>query len=99
MMTEAQDVASRLGVSMRVPLEQRLNGAERVGQHKTSMLQDLEAGRPLEIDAILGSVIELGELVGARVDTLREVLERTRSVDPGRYAGARDAAIQGRPLT
>lgn len=84
MMTEAEDVASRLGITMRVPLEQRLNGAERVGQHKTSMLQDLEARRSLEIDAILGSVIELGELVGVRVDTLRDVLERTRAVDPGR---------------
>jgi 2-dehydropantoate 2-reductase len=88
MMIEAQEVASRLGVSMRVPLEQRLAGAERVGHHKTSMLQDLEAGRPLEVEAILGSVVELGELVGAHVDTLRDVLERTRAIDPGRHGGS-----------
>jgi 2-dehydropantoate 2-reductase len=84
MMTEAQDVAGRLGVSLRVSLEKRLAGAERVGHHKTSMLQDLEAGRPLEIDAILGAIVELGELVGARIDTLRAVLDLAKTVDPAR---------------
>lgn len=83
MMTEAEDIARRLGVSLRVPLEKRLDGAKRVGHHRTSMLQDRDAGRPLEIDAILGSVIELGELVGARTDTLRAVFDLAKAIDPG----------------
>ena len=62
MMTEAQAVANKLGVTFRVPLEKRIAGAERVGHHKTSMLQDVEAGRELEIDALLGSVVELARL-------------------------------------
>jgi 2-dehydropantoate 2-reductase len=62
MMTEAQSVAHKLGVSFRVPLERRIAGAEKVGKHKTSMLQDVEAGKPLEIEALLGSVVELARL-------------------------------------
>jgi 2-dehydropantoate 2-reductase len=62
MMTEAQAIAGKLGVTFRVPLEKRIAGAERVGHHKTSMLQDVEAGRALEIDALLGSVVELARL-------------------------------------
>ena len=62
MMTEAQDVAHKLDITFRVPLEKRINGAERVGKHKTSMLQDVEAGKALEVDALVGSVVELGEL-------------------------------------
>jgi 2-dehydropantoate 2-reductase len=62
MMTEAQSVANKLGVTFRVPLEKRVAGAERVGHHKTSMLQDVEAGRTLEIDALLGSVVQLARL-------------------------------------
>jgi 2-dehydropantoate 2-reductase len=62
MMTEAQVVAGKLGVTFRVPLEKRIAGAEKVGKHKTSMLQDIEAGRGPEIDALVGSVIELGRL-------------------------------------
>lgn len=62
MMTEAQTVANKLGVTFRVPLEKRIAGAERVGHHKTSMLQDVEAARTLEIDALLGSVVELARL-------------------------------------
>jgi 2-dehydropantoate 2-reductase len=62
MMTEAQTVANKLGVTFRVSLEKRITGAERVGHHKTSMLQDVEAARTLEIDALLGSVAELARL-------------------------------------
>jgi 2-dehydropantoate 2-reductase len=62
MMTEAQSIANKLGVTFRVSLEKRINGAERVGHHKTSMLQDVEASRTLEIDALLGSVVELARL-------------------------------------
>lgn len=62
MMVEAQEIAGKLGITFRVPLEKRIEGAEKVGKHKTSMLQDVEAGRRLELDALIGAVIELGEL-------------------------------------
>ncbi|MEA3197509.1 MAG: 2-dehydropantoate 2-reductase [Gammaproteobacteria bacterium] len=62
MMTEAEVIAHKLGVTFRVTLDKRIAGAERVGHHKTSMLQDVEAARTLEIDALLGSVLELARL-------------------------------------
>ena len=62
MMREAQAVANKLGVTFRVGIDKRIAGAEKVGEHKTSMLQDVEAGRPLEIDALVGAVVELGRL-------------------------------------
>ena len=62
MMTEAQQIAGKLGITFRVPLEKRIAGAEKVGKHKTSMLQDVEAGRDPEVDALIGSVVELGHL-------------------------------------
>jgi len=62
MMREAESVAMRLGVSFRVSLEKRIAGAEKVGKHKTSMLQDVESGRDPEIDALVGAVIELGKM-------------------------------------
>ena len=62
MMREAQEVAHKLGIEFRVTLDKRIAGAEKVGQHKTSMLQDIEAGRAPEIDALVGSVAELGRL-------------------------------------
>jgi 2-dehydropantoate 2-reductase len=62
MMTEAQTVANKLGITFRVSLEKRISGAERVGHHKTSMLQDVESARAIEIDALLGSVVELARL-------------------------------------
>jgi len=64
MMREAESVARSLGVSFRVSLEKRIAGAEKVGRHKTSMLQDVESGRDPETDALVGSVIELGRLTG-----------------------------------
>jgi 2-dehydropantoate 2-reductase len=62
MMREAQTVAHKLNIEFRVTLEKRIAGAEKVGQHKTSMLQDIEAGRAPEIDALVGAVAELGRL-------------------------------------
>jgi len=62
MMTEAQTIANKLGITFRVSIERRIAGAEKVGAHKTSMLQDVEAGRPMELAALVGSVIELGAL-------------------------------------
>jgi len=61
-MAEAQAVANKLGIVFRVPLEKRIAGAEKVGHHKTSMLQDVEAGRTLEVEALVGSVVELARL-------------------------------------
>jgi 2-dehydropantoate 2-reductase len=62
MMTEAQNIAHKLGVTFRVSIERRIAGAEKVGKHKTSMLQDVEAGREPELEALVGSVVELGRL-------------------------------------
>jgi 2-dehydropantoate 2-reductase len=64
MMAEAQEVANKLGITFRVSIDKRIGGAEKVGKHKTSMLQDVEAGRAPEIDALVGSVVELGKLTG-----------------------------------
>jgi 2-dehydropantoate 2-reductase len=60
-MREAEAVASKLGLELPISIEQRIAGAEKVGEHKTSMLQDLEAGRPMELEAVVGAVVELGE--------------------------------------
>jgi 2-dehydropantoate 2-reductase len=60
-MTEAEAVAKGLGIGLGITIEQRLAGAEKVGHHKTSMLQDVEARRPLELEAIVGAVVELGD--------------------------------------
>ncbi len=73
MMREAQAVAEKLGVTFRVPLEKRIEGAAKVGKHKTSTLQDVEAGRPVEVDALIGSVMELGELTATPTPATRAV--------------------------
>lgn len=89
MMTEAQEVANKLDITFRVPLEKRMAGAEKVGKHKTSMLQDIEAGREPEIDALVGSVIEMGKLTGVptpRIETvfaLVKLLAKTMSEEGG----------------
>lgn len=89
MMREAQEVAHRLGISFRVPLEKRIAGAEKVGKHKTSMLQDVEAGREPEIDALVGSVLELARLTETptpHIDTvyaLVKLLARTMQEQSG----------------
>ena len=69
-MEEVGTVAQRLGIEMPVTIDQRIRGAARVGDHKTSMLQDLESGRPLEIDAVAGSVVELAGRLGVPVPHL-----------------------------
>jgi len=70
-MEEVDAVARRLGIDIPVSADQRIRGAARVGAHKTSMLQDLEAGRPTEIDAIVGSVVELADRLDVPVPHLR----------------------------
>ncbi len=62
MMEEAKVIAEKLGIRFRYTIEQRIAGAEAVGEHKTSMLQDLEGGRPLETEALIGVVAELGRV-------------------------------------
>lgn len=64
MMREAQSIGEALGIKFRVSIEKRIAGGEAVGAHKTSMLQDIEAGRAVEADALIGSVMELGRIVG-----------------------------------
>jgi 2-dehydropantoate 2-reductase len=93
MMTEAQDVARSFGIAMRVPLAKRIAGAAKVGRHKTSMLQDVEAGRALEIDALLGAVIELASLSGTPTPHLHAVYALTRLL-----AHAADAERTGGPM-
>jgi 2-dehydropantoate 2-reductase len=64
MMLEGQAIAERLGIEFAISVDQRIAGAERIGAHKTSMLQDIEAARPTEADALVGAVAELGRLTG-----------------------------------
>ena len=89
MMEEAQAVANHLGIRLRVPIEKRVEGAEKVGKHKTSMLQDVEAGRELELEAIMGAVVELARMTGIAtpaIDTiyaLTKLLDKTMREDHG----------------
>jgi 2-dehydropantoate 2-reductase len=78
MMTEAQAVAEKLGVKFKITLEQRIAGAEAVGAHKTSMLQDLEHGRTLELEALVGAVIELGRITEVPTPTIEAIYAVTR---------------------
>lgn len=78
MMAEAEAVANKLGITFRLPIERRIAGAERVGKHKTSMLHDLEAGRAMETDALLGSVVELARMTETPVPTLEAVYALTK---------------------
>jgi 2-dehydropantoate 2-reductase len=73
-MLEAQTICARLGVQLPVDVDRRIDGTARVGAHRTSMLQDLERGRPLEIDAVVGAVQELGSLLDVPTPTLDLVL-------------------------
>ena len=74
MMLEAQAIGEKLGVKFSVEVEKRIGGAAAVGAHRTSMLQDLECGRPMEIDALVTVVQEMGRLVGVRTPTIDVVL-------------------------
>ena len=72
-MKETEAVARRLGIELPISIEQRIAGAAKVGAHKTSMLQDVEAGRPMELEAVVGAVIELGERLGIQMPATRAV--------------------------
>jgi 2-dehydropantoate 2-reductase len=114
MMREAQEIANKLGITFRVSLEKRIAGAEKVGKHKTSMLQDIEAGRAPEIEGLVGSVVELGRLtqtptphidaVYALVKLLAHRMEtdglkvQAQPLTPEAPAATLTTAVQGTPL-
>jgi 2-dehydropantoate 2-reductase len=84
MMQEGVCVAGRLGMKLPVTIEQRIAGAEKVGEHKTSMLQDWEAGRPLELEPVVGAVLELGEKLGVEMPHTRSVYACVKLMEEGR---------------
>ena len=90
MMLEGRAVAAALGVRFAIDVDKRIDGAAEVGAHKTSMLQDLERGRPMEIDALLGAVVELAQLVGQGVPQCEAVLALLR--ERARLAGCYPAS-------
>ena len=77
-MLEVEAVAAKMGIVMPISIDQRIAGAEKVGEHKTSMLQDLEAGRPMELEAVVGAVVELGEHFGIPMPHTRTVYACTK---------------------
>jgi len=81
-MREAESVAQKLGIEMGVSIEQRLAGAEKVGRHKTSMLQDIEAGKPTELEAIVGAVVELGAKLGVDLPNTKSVYACVKLLEP-----------------
>ena len=83
-MAETEAVAARLGIELPVSIDQRMAGAEKVGAHKTSMLQDLEAGRPLELEPIVGATVELGERLGVAMPVTRAVYACAKLLDTRR---------------
>jgi 2-dehydropantoate 2-reductase len=96
MMREAQTVAEKLGVRFKISLEQRIAGAEAVGAHKTSMLQDVEHGRALELEALVGSVVELGHITGTPTPTIEAVYAATSLL--GQTLASQQARLAAQPL-
>jgi 2-dehydropantoate 2-reductase len=97
MMAEAQTIAGKLGVTFRVPLEKRIAGAEKVGKHKTSMLQDVEAGRALETEALIGAVLELGRLTDTPTPTIGAIYAAVKLL--ARTIEAESVFVKARALT
>ena len=95
MMREAEAIAGKLGVTFRVGIDKRIAGAEKVGAHKTSMLQDVEAGRAIELEALVGAIVELGRLTETptpHIDAVyacASLLAKTLADQHGRLAVAR----------
>jgi len=87
LMTETESVAARLNIELPISIDQRMAGAEKVGAHKTSMLQDFEAGRPMELEAIVGAVVELGERLGVAMPATRTVYACAKMLDEKRRSG------------
>jgi 2-dehydropantoate 2-reductase len=84
MMREAQQIAEKLGITFRHTIEKRIAGAEAVGEHKTSMLQDVEAGRTLEIEALVGAVVELGRLTETPTPHIESVYACVKALEVSR---------------
>ena len=87
MMEEAVAIAEALGMRLRISIEQRIAGAEAVGEHKTSMLQDVEAGRPLELNALVGAFVELGEVTATPTPAIAAVYSCAKLLDAHLTAG------------
>src|SRR5262245_19950829 len=85
-MAETEGVAAKLGIELPISIDQRMAGAEKVGAHKTSMLQDYEAGRPMELEAVVGAVLELGQRVAVPMPATRAVYACARLLDQRRGA-------------
>jgi 2-dehydropantoate 2-reductase len=96
MMGEAQRVAEALGVRFKITLEQRLAGAEAVGAHKTSMLQDVENGRALELEALVGAVVELGRMTAVPTPTIEAIYAATTLL--GQTLAAQRGRLRVEPL-
>lgn len=81
LMTEVEAVGRVLGIEHDIGIDRRLEGVARLGDHRTSMLQDVEAGRPLEVEALVGAVVELGRQLGVPVPSLEVVGQLSRQLD------------------
>jgi 2-dehydropantoate 2-reductase len=86
-MIETEAVAAKLDIELPISIDQRIAGAEKVGAHKTSMLQDLEAGRPLELEPIVGATVELGDRLGVPMPATRVVYACAKMLDERRRRG------------
>jgi 2-dehydropantoate 2-reductase len=91
-MAETEALAAKLGIELPISIDQRMAGAEKVGAHKTSMLQDLQAGRPMELEAVVGAVVELGERLGVAMPSTRAVYAAAKLLDEKRRGAA---AVEG----
>jgi 2-dehydropantoate 2-reductase len=87
-MQETEAVAAKLSIELPISIDQRMAGAEKVGAHKTSMLQDYEAGRPMEIEAVVGAVVELGERLGVPMPVTSALYACTKLLDEHRQRRA-----------
>ena len=83
-MVETEAVAAKLGIELPISIDQRMAGAEKVGAHKTSMLQDYEAGRPMEIEAVVGAVVELGDRMAVPMTATRAMYACAKLLDQKR---------------
>jgi 2-dehydropantoate 2-reductase len=92
-MVETEAVAAKLGLELPISIDQRMAGAEKVGAHKTSMLQDLEAGRPLELEAVVGAVVELGDRLDVPMPATRAVYAAAKLLDEKRH-GATERSVK-----
>jgi 2-dehydropantoate 2-reductase len=96
LMAETQAVAARLDIELPISIDQRMAGAEKVGAHKTSMLQDYEAGRPMELEAVVGAVVELGDRLGVPMPATKSVYACTKLLDEKRGA-RKQPSLSGQP--